>query len=239
MATYTSRTGLRIPENSDPAALADITRNWNRLDGTSGLILVTESTKPVADNYPGKFIKCTDSGKHYYLDSTGTWSNGIYTGGAWVEDYYSNVFTGAGSTNIVTKTGTTYSNNNGSFVAEPELIFGNIVPGLWNIKFLPVMNSSSSNTPYVAIQTSVSYTFNTAKWRRIDTSTYEYNAFKYLYGLSTAIPLCGVNLSGVSDSFQPEVEWMVQFTSTGTIGLTFMYTPNIVAGSTMIITRLS
>jgi hypothetical protein len=238
VATYTSRTGLRIPENSDPAALADITRNWNRLDGTSGLILVTESTKPVADNYPGKFIKCTDSGKHYYLDSTGTWSNGIYTGGVWVEDYYSNVFTGVGSTNIVTKTGATYNNNTSNFVAEPELTFSAIVPGLWNIKFLPVMTSSSSNVPNVAIQTSVSYTFNTTKWCRIDSTT-AYSAFKYMLSLATAIPLCGVNLTGISDSYQPEVEWMAQFTGTGSIGLSFMYTPNIVAGSTMIITRLS
>jgi hypothetical protein len=102
MGTYTSRLGLFLPAGTDAADIATIVAAWNKLDKTSGLILCTSSTRPTTNLFPGLFIKETDTRKHYYLDNTGTWSLGTYTGGTWIEDFYltlvsgGNVFYGAG-----------------------------------------------------------------------------------------------------------------------------------------------
>lgn len=88
MGTYTSRLGLFLPAGSDAADIATIIAAWQKLDGTSGLILCTSSTRPTTNKFPGMFIKETDTSKHYYLDGTGSWAAGVYTGGAWIEDTY-------------------------------------------------------------------------------------------------------------------------------------------------------
>jgi hypothetical protein len=80
--------GLIIPAGTEAADIATIIANWNKLENTSGMILCTSSTRPTTNKFPGMYIKETDTGKHYYLDGTGSWAAGVYTGGAWIEDSY-------------------------------------------------------------------------------------------------------------------------------------------------------
>ena len=94
MGSYTSRLGLFLPAGTDAADINTIIAAWNKLDKTSGLILCTSSTRPTTNLFPGLYIKETDTGKHYYLDNTGTFTLGVYTGGAWIEDYYLTIVSG-------------------------------------------------------------------------------------------------------------------------------------------------
>jgi hypothetical protein len=88
VAYYSPRMGFFIQAGTDKADYEAIVNALLKTDQVSGLVLCTEATKPTTNKFPGLYIKCTDSGKHYWLDSTGTWSNGVYSGGTWQEDFY-------------------------------------------------------------------------------------------------------------------------------------------------------
>lgn len=87
MATFTPRLQIVKPAYDESADITTINNAWDVLDGTAGLIICTESTKPTVNLFQGFYIKCTDSGKHY-----------LYQGSDWVEDAY-------GTINIITVTG--------------------------------------------------------------------------------------------------------------------------------------
>lgn len=80
MSTLTPRLKIIKPDYTEPADIATINAAMDTVDGTAGLIICTEATKPTTHLFIGMYIKCTDSTKHY-LNLTG-----LTTG--WVEDTY-------------------------------------------------------------------------------------------------------------------------------------------------------
>lgn len=98
VAYYTSRMGFLIQAGSDQASYEDIVNALLKTDGASGLILCANyAARPTTNRFPGMYIKTIDDGKHYYLDSTGSWASGVYSGGVWIEDTYVTILTLSGS----------------------------------------------------------------------------------------------------------------------------------------------
>lgn len=90
VAYYSPRMGFLIQAGTDQADYGAIIDALLKTDGASGLVLCTEGTKPSTNLFPGMYVKCTDSGKHYFLQG-GSWSSGVYSGGTWQEDFYLNI----------------------------------------------------------------------------------------------------------------------------------------------------
>lgn len=101
MVAYTARMGLTIPDRSEAADIQTIIDNWNKLNGGAGLVLCTSTARPTTQTFPGMYIKEIDTLKHYYLDGSGSWAAGVYSGGVWTEDFYAMTtiinLTGAGA----------------------------------------------------------------------------------------------------------------------------------------------
>jgi hypothetical protein len=121
VAYYSPRMGFLIQGGDDKADYGAIIDALLKTDGASGLVLCTESTKPTTNLFPGMYIKCTDSLKHY-IYSGGSFSSGVYSGGTWTEDLYVTVVSVAsGNGNMIYSgndgTTRTYTADNGSATA--------------------------------------------------------------------------------------------------------------------------
>ena len=72
MASSTVRLGLRKPAPSDAVDVtADLSNNFEAIDGAVGIGVCTSSTRPSAP-YPGQQIRETDTGLSWYWDTTGS-----------------------------------------------------------------------------------------------------------------------------------------------------------------------
>lgn len=231
-ATYSTRMKLIIPAGTDAADINTIIANWNKLDGTSGLLLCTSSTRPVTNLFPGLWIKETDTGKHYYLDGSGSWAANVYSGGVWVEDFYSVAPVGLNTTTFAQRKagdGSQVVSGVVAWVADSNMQVPLMTAGTYTIYFfLPYFVSGSAGNAQFRFKSTGTYASSVGPAYGIDS--------RFSSGSSTGdVPFFnsdwltlttfnnGVNVTGFSVQKYLEGRVRVEVTGTGNFG--FEYRP--------------